>query len=236
MPPSTADITAAAGPGGSISPGTTTVTLGDSITFTITAEPGFCVARVTIDGTSIGFARTYTFTNVQADHAITVSFTRDFVNAICDALVQLLQTECTGANGYSVDFSAAGALVERNPGFLDWQGVPRPYACVAYLVSPENTKVASGGSYRSEADFLVRFVISAREISGSVMSKELGERLAAKVMQELMRAVANEVNLYGVLETGWIWPKESNAGQDPNAGSVICGGEITFGATWVWTA
>ena len=228
-------ITATAGTGGSITPsGATPVTTGDDQTFVITASPGYCVKAVTVDGVSVGIAASYTFANVQSDHTIAVTFTRDFVNAICDALVQHLQTEMTTANGYTVDFSVAGAKVERNPSLLDWGNVPRPYIAVSYLETSNNAATATGGVYRAEADFLVRFFVNYT--SGVDVTKAIGERMAATVMQEIMHAVAQDVDLLGVLASGWIYPKQSTGGADPNAGSFICGGEITFGATWEWTA
>lgn len=228
-------ITATAGTGGTISPsGAVTPDTGTDQLFTITPSPGYCVKRVLVDGVSIGIAKSYTFANVVADHTIDVTFTRDFVNAICDALVQYLPVEMTVANGYTVDFGAAGALVERNPGLVDWRTLPRPYIGVSYLETPNNALTAGADVYRAEADFLVRFFVNS--LPGSTMDKALGERMAATVMQEIMHAVANCVDLYGVLASGWIYPKGSNAGQDADAGSVVCGGEITFGATWEWTA
>ncbi len=72
-------ITASAGPGGSITPsGAVTVNYGESQSFTITANPGYLIARILVDGKPISFNNpfkyTYTFTNVKADHTITAEF------------------------------------------------------------------------------------------------------------------------------------------------------------------
>jgi hypothetical protein len=68
-------ITASAGSGGTISPsGAVTVNQGSSPNFTITPAPGFAVSSVTVDGTNVGAVTTYTFTNVQANHTISVVF------------------------------------------------------------------------------------------------------------------------------------------------------------------
>ncbi|MGA3008589.1 MAG: hypothetical protein ABSE59_11930, partial [Opitutaceae bacterium] len=68
-------ISASAGPGGSISPnGTVQVAQGASQLFTITANAGFSVSSVTVDGTSQGAVSSYTFTNVQASHTISAAF------------------------------------------------------------------------------------------------------------------------------------------------------------------
>ncbi len=69
-------ITASAGNGGSISPsGSVIVNSGSSQTFTITALSGYAVSAVMVDGTSIGSATTYTFSNVTANHTISATFT-----------------------------------------------------------------------------------------------------------------------------------------------------------------
>lgn len=228
-------ITASAGTGGTITPsGSVNVSAGGSQVFTIGASPGYTIAGVTVDGVSVGFAQDYTFSNVMGDHTISVTFTRDFVNAICDALVQALRLVKV-SGGYQVDFDAAGSLVERNPGLIDWRSVPRPYACVSFGGIEDNTgQGPAGGIYRATGTFAVRFLV--RALPGATVDKAVGERMAATVMQDIMRGIAQDVNVAGVLATGWIWPKDSTAEQDPEVGSSICGGQINFGATWEWSA
>ena len=69
------NITASAGAGGSISPnGTSTVSYGDSKTFTITPTQGYKVKSVVVDGTNKGELTTYTFNNVKGTHTISVTF------------------------------------------------------------------------------------------------------------------------------------------------------------------
>ena len=68
-------ITPTAGTNGSISPsGAQIVTHGDNITFTITPNPGYSIADVQVDGSSVGAVSSYTFSNVTADHTIVASF------------------------------------------------------------------------------------------------------------------------------------------------------------------
>lgn len=50
---------------------------GASQKFTITAAQSYRVAGVLVDGASAGAVSTYTFTNVQAPHTISASFTPD---------------------------------------------------------------------------------------------------------------------------------------------------------------
>ena len=68
-------IKATAGAGGSISPsGNVSVREGRDRTFTITPNKGYAVAKVLIDGKSIGAVKSYTFENVRRTHTIEVIF------------------------------------------------------------------------------------------------------------------------------------------------------------------
>ena len=73
-------ITATAGANGSISPsGETTVAQGANQTYTITANSGYHIKDVKVNGSSVGAVATYTFTNVTANATITVEFEVDTV-------------------------------------------------------------------------------------------------------------------------------------------------------------
>ena len=68
-------ITASAKNGGKITPsGDVTVAEGDNQTFTITANNGYRISDVLVDGKSVGAVASYTFKNVNANHTITVTF------------------------------------------------------------------------------------------------------------------------------------------------------------------
>jgi len=68
-------ITASAGTGGTISPsGAVNVNSGSSQTFTISAKRGYRTAYIVIDGKSVRSANSYTFTDVTANHSISVLF------------------------------------------------------------------------------------------------------------------------------------------------------------------
>ena len=72
-------ITASAGNGGMISPaGAVTVDEGKDQTFTITANNGYSIADVVVDGASVGAVDSYTFEDVTANHTINVTFKRDY--------------------------------------------------------------------------------------------------------------------------------------------------------------
>jgi hypothetical protein len=68
-------ITASAGQGGTISPsGTVYVSTGSSQAFTITPNSRYMVSDVKVDGASVGKVKNYTFSNVQSNHTISVTF------------------------------------------------------------------------------------------------------------------------------------------------------------------
>ena len=76
LKPETYTITASAGTGGSITPtGDVTVNKGEDKTFTITPDEGYEIANVQVDGVSVTVTdNSYTFTGVQENHSISVTF------------------------------------------------------------------------------------------------------------------------------------------------------------------
>ena len=71
-------ITVSAGANGTISPfGSVSVNHMDDQTFTITANTGYHVHDVMVDGVSVGAVTTYTFNDVNGNHTISVSFAAD---------------------------------------------------------------------------------------------------------------------------------------------------------------
>jgi len=68
-------ITSNAGSHGTISPSTPQkVVAGGSQTFTISANTGYAISDVLVDGASVGAVNIYTFENVQANHRIRATF------------------------------------------------------------------------------------------------------------------------------------------------------------------
>jgi sialate O-acetylesterase len=69
-------ITASAGANGAISPtGATTYLKRKTALYTITPDNGYYIQNVTVDGTSVGAVKTYTFDPIYANHMIAASFT-----------------------------------------------------------------------------------------------------------------------------------------------------------------
>lgn len=68
-------ITISSSGGGSVSPSTTTVIEGESITFIFTPDEAYKVSEVLLDGAGVQIANnTYTISNVTADHTLSVTF------------------------------------------------------------------------------------------------------------------------------------------------------------------
>ena len=75
-------ITASAGAGGTISDaGSTTLTEGSDKTYAITANEGYAIADVLVNGTSVGAVSTYTFEDLRADATIEARFVFDHYTA-----------------------------------------------------------------------------------------------------------------------------------------------------------
>src|SRR5262249_53561236 len=92
-------ITASAGANGSISPsGSIVVNQGASQSFTITPSARYEVADVTVDGSSVGAVTSYNFSNVQAAHTISATF----------SAITYTITASAGANG---SISPSGSVV-----------------------------------------------------------------------------------------------------------------------------
>ncbi len=105
-------ITASAGPNGSISP-TQTVNCGDKAAFTITADPCYHVADVLVDGVSVGGVTSYSFPNVQANHAISATFAPNAVTitAVTGLGATQVRTgnDADGTTKVTLAFTAPGA-------------------------------------------------------------------------------------------------------------------------------
>jgi len=96
-------LTAASGSNGSISPsGAVSASSGASQTFTMTPATGYKVAGVLVDGTDAGTPTSYTFSNVTANHSISVSFT-----PVVSPVVTYTIRTSSGSNG---SISPAGTV------------------------------------------------------------------------------------------------------------------------------
>jgi len=85
-------IRAISGLNGSISPsGWTSVRHGWDQTFTITPDKGYAVAKVLVDGKSVGSVKSYTFKNVTKDHTIEAIFMKSNGNPATGVFVDVAE-------------------------------------------------------------------------------------------------------------------------------------------------
>lgn len=85
-------IKATAGTNGAISPsGWTSVRDGRDQTFTITPDKGYAVAKVLVDGKSVGAVKSYTFKNVTKDHTIEAIFMKSNGNPQTGVFVDVVE-------------------------------------------------------------------------------------------------------------------------------------------------
>lgn len=115
-------ITASAGAGGSISPsGAVTVNQGADQTFTFAPTAHHHVAGVTVDASPVALSPSYTFTNVQADHAIDVQFALDTYTLTYAAGAH---GTLSGTSPQTVSYGGSGTAVTAMPDpgyhFVSW--------------------------------------------------------------------------------------------------------------------
>jgi hypothetical protein len=99
------NITASAGPGGTISPsGVVPVLDGTDQEFTITPAIGYGIQNVMVDGESVGATATYPFTAVTGPHTISATFTAVPQYAVSGTVTD--RTSGLPVSGATVNFSA----------------------------------------------------------------------------------------------------------------------------------
>jgi hypothetical protein len=162
-------ISASAGTGGTISPsGSVSVNYGASQTFTITANSGYTISGVTVDGASAGAISSYTFSNVTTGHTITATFT-----AI--PATYTLSTSRTGTGTGSITTSPSGttfaagtvvtltAAANINSTLTGWSGACSGTATTCQVTMNGNTSVGAAFTLKS-------FTISASAGTGGAIS------------------------------------------------------------------
>lgn len=108
-------ITASAGAGGTISPsGSVFIARGGSQSFIITANTGYQISSVMVDGVSQGAVSSHTFANVTANHTISASF--KIITSTTNTSARRVTLEAT----YSTDVKSGGAKYYHDGN--DWVG------------------------------------------------------------------------------------------------------------------
>ena len=111
-------ITLSAGEGGAVDPeGAQTVVHGSDLAVTITADEGYLIEDVLVDGVSVGAVATYTFEDVNADHSLEATFLQDVANEAGEAAGLRLYP-----NPYTEELHLESALPMERVRILDLQG------------------------------------------------------------------------------------------------------------------
>jgi quinol monooxygenase YgiN len=153
-------LTASAGANGAISPsGSIQVIQGASQTFTITANTGYTVSAVAVDGTSVGAVTSYTFSNVQAAHSISASFA-----VTTPAITITTQPVATAAKvGQTATFSVAASS---NVGVISYQWYRKLATDTYYSAIAGATSSSCGTPVLALSDQASYFFV--RMVSGGV--------------------------------------------------------------------
>lgn len=179
----TETITASAGANGSISPsGAVNLLAGQNQSFTITANSGYHVADVLVDGVSVGAVGNYSFNGVNADHTISVSFAADTTLYTINA--------SAGANG---SITPSGAVSVN-------QGVNKPFT----ITPDEGYEIASvlvdGVSVGAVAEHTFLNVAANHSISASFAIKTYTVDASVSAGGTITPAGSTQVNHGGDLE------------------------------------
>jgi hypothetical protein len=108
---------------GTINPGTVSVSYGGEQSFTVSADVGYYIADVLVDGVSVGAVTSFDFTNVVSDHSLTATFTPVeyilTISVVGDGSVALSPSQATYHYGEVVQLAAVPTSGWR---FSVWSG------------------------------------------------------------------------------------------------------------------
>ena len=159
----TFNVTATAGPGGSVSPASQTVNLGDTATVTVTPSTGYRIATITVDGIPAPAASPVVFTNVTSGHAVAATFAIDSYTL---AYTAGPGGSIVGSSTQVVTHGADGAPVTASPAvgyhFVGWSD--------GYSTAPRQDKGVTA-SLSARATFAIdTFTVSATAGPGGAVS------------------------------------------------------------------
>jgi hypothetical protein len=147
-------ITASAGSGGSISPsGGVVVAKGANQSFSITANSGFSVSSVTVDGANQGAITSYTFSNVQANHTISAAFQSSgggCVTASVGGSWQDAAMSSSQSGSFTATFDSTPSASPNNAVVGLSNGAQTAYtgfACLVRFNTSGNIDARNGGAY-----------------------------------------------------------------------------------------
>ncbi len=144
-------VTASAGTGGTIAPnGVTTVTAGESATFSISPGTGYEIEDVLVDGLSVGPVSSYAFPNVTANHTIGASFVA--VDGDGDGLPDTWELQYFGGLSAAADGDFDGDGIDNYSEFL--QGTDPTQSNLEASLTPAVRLPVSGGTVTTQTPAL----------------------------------------------------------------------------------
>ncbi len=208
-------LTASAGSGGSISPaGATVLASAASQAYTITANGGYSIADVQIDGISVGVAGSYTFSNVLANHAISATF----------AAATSFTIAASAGSGGSI--TPGGAVVVNSGANQSFTIAPDPGYAIAQ-VTADTTPLGSPASY-TFTNVITNHSISATFAALPVPTLTLARHTGTTSASAYGDALSFDVSVSGT-------PSGSVSLMDGGANGTIVGGATLSGGTCVIT-
>jgi len=212
-------ITASAATGGSISPaGATLVNSAASQAYTITANGGYAIADVQIDGISVGVAGSYMFTNVLANHTISATFA---------VATSFTVSASAGAGG---TISPSGSLIVNSGASQSFTIAPSPGFAISQ-VTADTVPLGALGSYTFNnvvADHAISATFSPLPTPGTTLARHSGTGSSSTYGDALS---------FDVSVTGTPTPTGSVALKDGGAsGTSIGGGTLSNGACTIATS
>ncbi len=244
-------ISSSVGNGGSISPsGSTSVTHGGSCSFSISPSTGYVIANVLVDGSDIGAASSYTFSNVTSGHLIMAYFNKKTYTVTASAgsggsISPSSQTVEHGENatftvsantGYYVSGYSGGTLSDNTvtvSNVTSNRSVSVSFSPVTYTIS---VSAGSGGSISPSSDVTVAhgnsqsFTISPDteyNISNVVVD---GQDLGVRTSYTFSNVTASHyIAAYFSIKTFTVTASAGSGGSiSPTPQTVDYGGTATF--------
>ena len=182
-------ITVNQGPHGTINPGTTSVNLGSSQSYTISPDVGYHVADVLVDGLSVGAVTSYLFTNVIADQTLAATFVQNeymlIVSVVGSGSVAKSPSQASYHYGDTVQLTATPI---DDWSFLGWSG--------DFSISVNPVSVIINGSTSVTATFIqsASYILTVSTVgSGSVV----------KTPEQTSYHSGDAVTLTAIPSAGW---------------------------------
>lgn len=147
----TLTVTAIAGSGGSISPsGTISVSRGDDVHVTVTADSGYEIEDLFVDNTSVGPQSSYVLENVTSDHTIQASFKATSIAPVADAgpdqTVDEAQLVTLSGLNSSVSSDASGSIAT-----FQWRQIQGTDVILSDAMAAETTFIAPDVNVEGQA-------------------------------------------------------------------------------------